>query len=161
MHAVSMKKMFFSVMAAMAFSAVMGLGSVALAKDAAPAKTDENASKAAWNIPLSQAERADLKDMRVQLKAKREILRAVFHAPEFDEAKARSIYAEMQTLITAIAQKRFDAAVEYKKANMDWKPGDKMPGKKGKKAAVKPAKEPAADADPADPVVEQSAPKSN
>lgn len=155
-----MKKMLFSIVAGVAFCAVMGLGSVALAKEAKPAKADEHASKSAWNIPLSQAERDSLRDMRAQLRSKRESLREVFHAAEFDEAKARAIYAEMQTLIAEIAQKRFDAAVAYKKANMDWKPGDKMAGKKGKKAGAKPGKGPAP-ADDADPMTEEAAPKTN
>lgn len=163
-----MKKMMFSIMAGVAFCAVMGLGNVALAKDSktesaktAPAKADTMASKAAWDVPLSKAERDNLRDLRGQLKGKRESLRAVFDATEFDEAKAKAIYAEMQGLITEIAQKRFDAAVAYKKANMDWKPGDK-PVKKGKKGMKKPVKEqPAAEAAvspaPAAPAAEKEA----
>ena len=68
------------------------------------------------------AQNPETQALRQEIQDKTRQLFALFGQPEFDEAAAKNLHQEVSRLRQELSDKRFEAALEFKKRNPDWQP---------------------------------------
>jgi len=79
-----------------------------------------------WNMPGANVDSKyfeETAELRNELYRKHQELNAVLAAPEVDQAKAKSLQSEINTLRGQLSEKRLAADLKFRKNNPNYRPG--------------------------------------